>query len=137
MYKETDYLNYTDLNAIENRILTLTNRLKEYNPSTPNYFSKTWVVNEFPYIQEIQRIETGVDNLKNYWYKPDGWIESKIWLYETETEQIIKSFSFEDINRWIVNLNLMEQIIGDESTLWNVQSYINWNGESNVDWRNR
>lgn len=134
MYNETMYLNYTDLNTIENRILTLTNRLKEYNPSTPTFSSKTWVVNEFPYIQEIQRIETGVDNLKEYWYQPDGWIESKVWLDGTETSQVIKSFSYEDINRWIVNLDLMEEAIGDNTTIWNIQSYIYWNQESDIEW---
>lgn len=135
MYNETMYLNYTDLNQIENRILTLTNRLKQYNPSTPTFPSKQWFVNDFPYIQEIDRIEKGIDNLQKYWYKPDGWEECKVWLTGEETEQVIKSFSFEDINRWIIDLDLMEEVIGDESTIWNLQSYIYWNQESNEDWR--
>ena len=135
MYNETMYLNYTDLNQIENRILTLTNRLKQYNPSTPTFSSKQWFVNDFPYIQEIDRIERGVKALGDYWYKPDGWEECKVWLTGEETEQVIKSFSFEDINRWIIDLDLMEEVIGDESTIWNLQSYIYWNQESNEDWR--
>lgn len=134
MYNETMYLNYTDLNQIENRILTLTNRLKQYNPSTPTFSSKEWHVNDFPYIQEIDRIERGVKNLGDYWYQPEGWVENKIWLYGTETEQVIKSFSFEDINRWIIDLDLIEEVIGDESTIWNVQSFVYWNQESNIEW---
>ena len=134
MYQNTDYLNYNDLNNIENRILTLTNSLKEYNPSTPTFSPKTWVVNEFPYIQEIDRIERGIDNLQKYWYKPNGWIDCKIWLTGLETEQVIKSFSYLDINRWINNMNLIEQVIGDNTIIWNVQSYINWNEESNIEW---
>ena len=135
MYNETMYLNYSDLNTIENRIETLTNKLRQYNPSAPTFSKKTWAVNDFPYIQEIQRIETGVNNLKEYWYQPDNWIECKVWLDGTETSQVTKSFNFEDINRWIVDLDLIEEIIGDETTLWNIQSYINWNEESNQDWR--
>ena len=135
MYNETMYLSYNDLNMIENRILTLTNKLKQLNPSTPTFSSKTWVVNDFPYIQEIDRIERGVNNLKEYWYQPDGWIECKVWLDGIETGQVIKSFSFEDINRWIVDLDLMEIALDEEVTLWNIQSYIYWNQESNVDWR--
>lgn len=134
MYEETDYLNYTDLNTIENKIEELTENLQEYNSSTPNFSKKIWVLNEFPYIQEIQRIETGIDNLQKYWYKPDNWIESKIWLTGDETSQVIKSFSYIDINRWINNMNVIEPIIGDETTLWNIQSYINWNEESDIEW---
>lgn len=134
MYNETMYLNYTDLNQIENRILTLTNRLKQYNPSTPTFSFKEWHVNDFPYIQEIDRIERGVNNLKEYWYEPEGWQECKVWLTGEETEQVIKSFSFEDINRWIIDLDLAEEVIGDESTIWNVQSFVYWNQESNIEW---
>ena len=135
MYNETMYLNYNDLNTIENRITTLTNRLKQYNPSIPTFSSKEWFLNEFPYIQEIDRIEKGIDNLQKYWYEPDGWLESKVWLTGEETEQVIKSFSFEDINRWINNMNIIESVIGDNTIIWNVQSYINWNEESDIDWR--
>ena len=135
MYNETMYLNYNDLNTIENRITTLTNRLKQYNPSTPTFSAKEWLLNEFPYIQEIDRIERGIDNLQKYWYKPDGWINCKIWLTGSETQQVIKSFSFQDINRWINNMDLIEPVIGDNTTIWNIQSFINWNEESNIDWR--
>lgn len=135
MYNETMYLNYSDLNMIENRILTLTNRLKELNPSTPTFSPKTWVINEFPYIQEIDRIERGVNTLKEYWYQPDGWIDCKVWLDGTETEQVIKSFSFEDINRWIVDLDLIDTALDERITIWNGISYINWNEESDEEWR--
>lgn len=134
MYRDTDYLNYTDLNSIEERIKELTTKLQIYNPSTPNFSLKEWYVNDFPYIQEIDRIERGINNLQKYWYKPNGWQECKIWLTGKETSQIIKSFSYLDINRWINNLNLMDKAIGDNTTIWNVQSYINWNESSNLEW---
>ena len=134
MYRDTDYLNYTDLNNIEERIKELTTKIQIYNQSTPNFSLKEWYVNDFPYIQEIDRIEKGIENLGEYWYKPDNWQESKIWLTGNETSQVIKSFSYLDINRWINNLNLIEKAIGDNSTIWNIQSYINWDGSSNLEW---
>ena len=135
MYNETMYLNYNDLNTVENRILTLTNKLRQLNPSTPAFSLKEWHINDFPYIQEIDRIEKGVNTLKEYWYQPDGWIDCKVWLDGTETEQVIKSFSFEDINRWVIDLDLIDVALDEEVTLWNVQSYIYWDQESNEDWR--
>lgn len=135
MYNETMYLNYGDLNAIEDRIVTVTNKLRQLNPSTPAFSSKLWLPADFPYIQEIDRIERGVNTLKEYWYKPDGWIDCKTWLTGTETSQVIKRFNYEDINRWIVDLDLMDAALDEEVTLWNIQSYIYWNQESHDDWR--
>ena len=51
----------------------------------------------------------------------------KVWLTGLETEQVIKSFSYVDINRWLIDLTLIENSLGDETTIWNVQSYIDWN----------
>lgn len=134
MYSETDYLNYTDLNNIENRVKQINEKIKIYNSSIPDFSKKVWKLNDFPYIQEIQRIETGIDNFQKYWYKPDGWINAKVWLTGDENEQVRKSFSNIDINRWINNMNLIEKTIGDNTTIWNVQSYIYWNEQSDVDW---
>ena len=64
MYNSEDYLNYTDLNIIENKIEELTNYLNNNNKAViPTFSKKTWVLNEFPYVQEISRIEIGIDNL--------------------------------------------------------------------------
>lgn len=134
MYNATQYLNYNDLNDIETKIYDLTELVKTYDPSIPDFVPKTWALNEFPYIQEIDRIEKGVQQLGEYWYKPYGWQNHKIWLTGLETEQVIKSFSYIDINRWLIDLTLIENSLGDETTIWNVQSYIDWNVVSNIDW---
>ena len=34
-------------------------------------------------------------------------------------------------------MNIIESTIGDNTTIWNVQSYINWNEESNIEWSDR
>ena len=85
-------------------------------------------------LQEIDRIERGIDNLQKYWYKPKGWQECKIWLTGDETKQIIKSFNYQDINRWINNLNIINEVINSNEIIWNVQSYINWNEEGKIEW---
>ena len=103
MYRDTDYLNYTDLNEVEERIKEQHEILECVNISTPDFHPKNWKLNDFPYIQEIDRIERGVNDLGEYYYKPNGWQECKTWLTGKETSQIIKSFSYLDINIWINN----------------------------------
>lgn len=110
MYRDTDYLNYTDLNEVEERIKEQHEILECVNISTPDFHPKNWKLNDFPYIQEIDRIERGVNDLGEYYYKPNGWQECKTWLTGKETSQIIKSFSYLDINRWINNYSLMKNI---------------------------
>ena len=75
---ELDYLNYTDLNYIENKIETVTNQIKQdYIPEIPTFNKKTWVLNELPYVQEISRIEDGIKNIGYYFYEPKGWQTKK------------------------------------------------------------
>ena len=133
MYTQEDYLSYNDLNNIEERINELTEDLQD-KTSIPSFNPKTWVINEFPYIQEIDRIERGVDNLGYYYYKPEEWETTKIWIPEGNTQEIKKGFSYKDINRWIVNMNLIEQIKDDNSTIWNGQSFVYWDSNDTLDW---
>ena len=131
MYKEDDYLNFEDLNTIENRIGTLNSKLTNVT-NIPIFSKKNWQLNEFPYIQEIDRIENAINNLGKYYYYPKAFITPKKWL---NTGKEIKNFSYKDINRWIINLSLIEEIINDKSTIWNsLISYIEWNGNSETEW---
>ena len=133
MYTQEDYLNYNDLNNIEQRIYELTNELLD-KTSIPSFVPKTWVINEFPYIQEVDRIERGIDNLGYYYYKPQEWEATKIWIPKGNTQEIKKGFSYQDINRWIVNMKLIEQIKNDNSTIWNGQSFVYWDSNDTLDW---
>ena len=133
MYTQEDYLSYNDLNNIEERINELTEDLQD-KTSIPSFNPKTWVINEFPYIQEIDRIERGVDNLGYYYYKPEEWETTKIWIPEGNTQEIKKGFSYKDINRWIVNMNLIDKIKDDNSTIWNGQSFVYWDSNDTLDW---
>lgn len=135
MYTDSDYLSYQDLNKIENRIEELNNKLQPYASSLPIYKKTEWKLNDFPYIQLIQKIESGIDNLGKYWYKPNDWQTTKNWLTGNETGQPIMSFSYIDINRWLNNLSAVEAVIGDKSVIWNGYTFINWNNnEENLDW---
>lgn len=108
MYNETMYLNYYDLNNVEDLINYVIDRLKVVSEEYLISNSHLWLPNEFPYIQEIDRIEKLIDNCGKNYYLPEGWQECKVWLTGNETEQVIKTFSFEDINRWIINLQLLK-----------------------------
>lgn len=133
MYAQEDYLNYDDLNRIEQRIYELTNELLD-KTDIPSFTPKTWAVNEFPYIQEVDRIEKAIDNLGYYYYKPKSWETTKIWIPEGNTQEIKKGFSYKDINRWIINMNLIEQVKDDNSTIWNGQSFVYWDSNDTLDW---
>lgn len=96
----------------------------------PNYVKNTYTINELPYIQKIDNIERGIENLGKYFTKPIGWIATKDWLGTINFDKMstddngirginIDSFSYQDINRWIHNLNLIEQKDMDNITIWN------------------
>ena len=133
MYAQEDYLNYDDLNRIEQRIYELTNELLD-KTDIPSFIPKTWFVNEFPYIQEVDRIEKAIDNLGYYYYKPQNWEITKIWIPKGNTQEIKKGFSYQDINRWLFNMNLIDEIKDDNSTIWNGQSFVYWDSNDTLDW---
>jgi hypothetical protein len=133
MYNSEDYLNYNDLNAIENKIEELTNYLNNNQRATiPTFMKKQWIVNEFPYVQEIDRIEKGIDNLGLGLFKTSEWITTRKWIINVSNSK--QSFDYKDINRWINNLNLIDKNKENNFNIWNGQSFINWNENSNYEW---
>ena len=91
------------------------------------------MLNELPYIQEINRIENAIENLGYYFYKPNGWLPTKEWI-TLDNLYPIKSFDYKDYNRWISNLQLIENALGESLTIWNGVSLMNWNEESQYEW---
>lgn len=128
-FTDSQYLNVDDLNKIETAIYELTVFLKNLI-EIPNFDQKTWTMLDFPYIEEIDRIEQGIENLGKYFYKPDGWIDTRTWTIN-DSKAI---FDYEDINRWINNLNLIYEHKNDEVTIWNGPSYISWNEATEIEW---
>lgn len=128
-FNREQYLNYEDLNEIENIIYEVTEEFKQIT-SIPTFNKKTWVLNEFPWIEEIDRIEQGIENLGEYFYKPYGWIETRTWINEFRKA----IFDYNDINRWINNVNLIYEHKNERFSIWNGISYINWNETSELEW---
>ena len=131
--QEMSYLNYTDLNTAENKIEEITNYIKTHYIDMPSFTKKTWVVNELPFIQEISRIENGIEDIGEYYYKPNGWLPCKTWI-TSDNLYPIKSFDYRDWNRWVNNLQLVENSFGELLTLWNGTSQVTWDIESEYEW---
>ena len=89
------------------------------------YETKKWVINELPYIQEIDRIEKGIYNLGEKYNRPKGWLTTKEWITKDNLYPI-KGFDYRDWNRWVNNLNLFTTDIVVKDTIWNGASFINW-----------
>lgn len=133
MYNSEDYLNYDDLNNIENKIEILTDYLNNNNIATiPLFIKKEWFINEFPYVQKISRIEKAIDNLGENLFKPNEWITTRKWIINVSNSK--QSFSYNDINRWIKNLDLIEKNKNNNFNIWNGQSFIYWNENSDYEW---
>mgnify|MGYP007122386863 CR=1 FL=1 len=89
------------------------------------YETKKWEINELPYIQEIDRIEKGIYNLGEKYNRPKGWLPTKEWITKDNLYPI-KGFDYRDWNRWVNNLNVFTTDIVVKDTIWNGESFINW-----------
>lgn len=98
------------------------------------YKTKKWVINELPYIQEIDRIEKGIYNLGEKYNRPKGWLPTKEWITKDNLYPI-KGFDYRDWNRWVNNLNLFTTDIVVKDTIWNSASFINWEQIGKDEWR--
>lgn len=132
MKTDMDYLNYNDLNLIEQKILEYTQEVSAIT-YIPPYTAKTWQVNDLPFIQEIDRIEKGIYNLGYYYNRPKGWLPTKEWI-TSDNLYPIKSFDYRDYNRWVNNLSIFRTDITIDDTIWNGASFINWESPDE-DWR--
>lgn len=98
------------------------------------YETKKWVINELPYIQEIDRIEKGIYNLGEKYNRPKGWLPTKEWITKDNLYPI-KGFDYRDWNRWVNNLNIFTTDIVVKDTIWNGASFINWEQIGKDEWR--
>ena len=100
MYDELDYLTSDVLNYIENRVVDLYNHYS--NILSESYTPKEWNLNEFVYVDDIKRIEDGIDVVgKNFGY-PKGWVQKKNWDLRGN-----ENISYRDLNRWIKNIDFL------------------------------
>lgn len=118
--------------------------IKIYGDETiiPDYEKHMWSDNETLSMQKIDNIENGIKNIGDYYYKPYGWLNSKEWLGTSDMNLgiikngiAIKNISYQDLNRWVNNLNLINFDNLDKMTIWNSSiSEIEWNKYNDVEW---
>lgn len=132
-FNETDFLEYTDLNEIEEKISLLNLEMKNFVPQLEIYEEHEWKLNDFPYIQLIDHIEKAISQMSFFLFRPNGYIKDKVWL-EDEFDHPVKAFDYQDINRWLNNLDLLSKNTNYEGNLWDIRSDVIWDEESNLEW---
>lgn len=101
-------LTHTEFNTVENKIEELNTYINVINPDIPTFTKKTWVTTDFPYIQEINRIELGIKDLVDY-YITIPCYSGKEWLETPTSYGVLKAFSrTNDYNRWLSNLDCVD-----------------------------
>ena len=135
-YQETDYLNYTDLNDLIDKVRELLYAFEDkVDLSDTSKYDITMVeyeLNDFPYVEDIDKIERNIMNLGYDYFQPPGYIENKIW--KDREENVYKSFSYQDINRIITDINLLYEYKDDTRTIYDLQTNEVWNGSSSLVW---
>lgn len=108
MFTEDDIMTYEDFNTIEQKISTLRATIISYGYSIDSYTPKTWVKNDFLIYTYLNNIEDGIKALGKGYFRPYGWQNTKTWDKGM-------NFSYRDVNRWITDLNLIEERANTES----------------------
>lgn len=130
MFNEDSIMTYEDFNYIEQKIVTLRTTLISIGYSIEIYTVKNWTENDFLIYTYLNNIEDGINNLAEGYFKPYGWQNKKIWTKGM-------SFSYKDVNRWIENLNLIENELNTKPnrTIWNGKSFENWDSyDTGLEW---
>lgn len=115
-------------------------KIKDDKYKLLEYNKKTWIDNEIPYLQYIDNIEEGINNVAEILFKPAEY-EYKPWTttgyYGIENNDYglaQRPISQRDFDRWNKNIELLESIMGSFFNIWNVVSYIEWNKKSDYEW---
>ena len=108
MFTQDDIMTYEDFNTIEQRIATTTTNLINLGYSLTSYTPKTWVKKDFLLNTYLNNIESGIRKIGQAYFKPYGWQKTRQWLGGF-------SFSYKDVNRWITDLDLIDERIQQES----------------------
>lgn len=109
-FREEDIMTHRDFYEIENWLDLLNHSISNHGYSIPEYNYKSWTVQDNLYDIYLNNIEEGIFNLGKYYYRPLGWQKTKQW-------HPLMSFSYKDVNRWINNLNLIQEAINKESSM--------------------
>lgn len=134
-----DFGSVTEINDSDNFYQYIQIYRNEY--IIPNYNKKTWSINNVPTMKDLDNIERGIRNIGYYFYKPNGWQKDRDWLPTGKINRnnndsvATKNISYLDLNRWGINLNLINSYKISDLSLWNTDaSQIYWDTESDVEW---
>lgn len=108
MYNEDSIMTYEDFNTIEDKIVELRTRIVNLGYTVDTYTPHTWVKKDFLLSSYVNNIEQGITKLGQGYFRPYGWQKGHPWVGNL-------SFSYRDVNRWINNLNLIEERLDNES----------------------
>lgn len=107
----------------------------------PNYNKHVWSDDEVLSMQKMDNLENGIKNIGYYYYKPVGWQTDREWLgtnkigTTTRYGVNIQNLSYQDLNRWVNNLSLINFNNLDELTIWNSNiTQLQWNKNSDIEW---
>ena len=136
-YNLSDYLNYTDMNDLVDKIKALLTAFENIVDLTDtSRYDRTMVeyeLNDFPYIEDIDIMENNIAHLSYDFYQPEGYIQNKLWI-EDNTQATYKAISYEDLNRMINNMNILYENRNNTPTIYNLYTHEEWNGSSSLVW---
>lgn len=132
-YRETDYLNYEELNMLIDEVTELFNIYKDKVDDLQQEEMTKFTLNGYPYVQWISAIENNIKEIADKYYKPDGYIDNRDWQV-TGNAMVYQAFSYEDINRLITDVLLLYKIKDLKETIWNGQSFVEWGKVSDIEW---
>lgn len=107
----------------------------------PNYEKNTYAINEIPTMQQIDNIEQGIQNIGSYFYKPNGWQIAREWLgtnnigESTKYGTNMQNISYQDLNRWVNNLTLINFDTLGKLNIWNTNIlHVIWDTPYEQEW---
>lgn len=132
-YREIDYLNYEELNMLIDEVTELFNIYKDKVDDLQQEEMTKFTLNGYPYVQWISALENNIKEIADKYYKPDGYIDNRDWQTKENT-MVYQAFSYEDINRLITDVLLLYKIKDLKETIWNGQSFVEWEKTSDIEW---
>lgn len=132
-YRETDYLNYEELNMLIDEVTELFNIYKDKVDDLQQEEMTKFTLNGYPYVQWISALENNIKEIADKYYKPDGYIDNRDWQ-TTGNTMVYQAFGYEDINRLITDVLLLYKIKDLKETIWNGQSFVEWEKTSDIEW---
>lgn len=111
-------------------------------PDVPlSFIPKSWSFIDIPYMQDFQRLEDAIDEIASMWYMPYGYTR-KEWLSrgsfkdnEDDNKGLAcKAIRLDDLTRMLTNIDLLKSSFNYTGNIWNFQSTVNYNEETELVW---